>query len=57
MLFLQRLRAAGVVVTTYESVLLQLIGDKNHPDFKQIQSLIRTLPPDSGLFPSPQPKL
>ncbi|XP_078589592.1 isochorismatase domain-containing protein 1-like [Branchiostoma floridae x Branchiostoma japonicum] len=46
-----RLRQAGAVLTTSESTLLQLVGDKNHPKFKEIQGLIKVSAPDSGLVP------
>ncbi|CAH1788071.1 unnamed protein product [Owenia fusiformis] len=45
----ERLRQAGAVVTTSEAVLLQLVGDKEHAKFKDIQSLIKTSAPVSGL--------
>ena len=46
---LSRLRQAGAILTTTESVLFQLIADKNHENFKEIQGLVKTLPPDAGL--------
>ena len=49
----QRFQQAGAIVTTSEAVLLQLVADKDHPLFKDIQGLIRTSAPDSGLVPSP----
>lgn len=45
---LERLRGAGAIITTTESILFQLIADKQHPSFKEIQSLIKTLPPNAG---------
>jgi len=36
----RRLQASGAILTTHESVLFQLIRDKNHPQFKAIQKLI-----------------
>ena len=45
----ERLRQAGIVVTTHESCLLQLIGDKDHPKFKDVQTLIKSEPIDTGL--------
>ncbi|XP_070535627.1 isochorismatase domain-containing protein 1-like [Ptychodera flava] len=45
----QRLRQAGAIITTSESVLLQLLGDKDHKDFKQVQGLIKVSAPTSGL--------
>lgn len=46
---IDRLKQAGCIVTTHESVLFQLIKDKNHENFKEIQKLIVTLAPDTGL--------
>lgn len=46
----QRFRHMGATVTTSEAILLQLVGDKDHPKFKDIQGLIKTLAPDSGLL-------
>ncbi|XP_046575023.1 isochorismatase domain-containing protein 1-like isoform X1 [Haliotis rubra] len=46
---LERFRQSGAIVTTSEAVLLQLVGDKEHPNFKEIQSLIKELGPESGL--------
>ncbi len=45
----QRFRQMGAFVTTSEAVLLQLVGDKDHPQFKQIQQLIKVSAPTSGL--------
>ncbi|XP_071941699.1 isochorismatase domain-containing protein 1-like [Antedon mediterranea] len=45
----ERLRQAGAIVTTSESVLLQLVGDKNHAHFKEIQGVIKVSAPTSGL--------
>ena len=50
-LSLQRLRAAGAFVTTSESTLFELLGDSKHPKFKEVQALIITSAPDSGLVP------
>ncbi|XP_064612642.1 isochorismatase domain-containing protein 1-like [Liolophura sinensis] len=46
---LERLRQIGAVVTTSEAILLQLVGDKDHPKFKEVQSLIKVSAPESGL--------
>ena len=48
----QRLRQAGAIITTSEAVLLQLLGDKNHPHFKEVQGLIKVSAPESGLVSS-----
>ncbi|CAF0709452.1 unnamed protein product [Brachionus calyciflorus] len=45
-----RLRQAGCIVTTHESVLMQLVNDKNHEKFKEIQKLILPLAPNTGLL-------
>lgn len=45
-----RLRQMGSVVTTHEAVLFQLVGDKNHEKFKEIQGLVREKAPDTGLL-------
>lgn len=43
--YLQRLRQEGAIVTTTESIILQMVGDKEHPQFKPVQKLImQTLP-------------
>lgn len=38
----QRLQSAGAIITTSESVLFQMIRDKNHEHFKAIQKLVIT---------------
>ncbi|XP_061197089.1 isochorismatase domain-containing protein 2-like [Saccostrea echinata] len=45
----ERFRQSGAIVTTSDAILLQLIGDKDHPQFKAIQKLIMKTAPDSGL--------
>jgi hypothetical protein len=45
-----RLRQMGSVVTTHEAVLFQLVGDKNHEKFKEIQGLVKEKAPDTGLL-------
>jgi len=47
---LERFRHMGATVTTSEAVLLQMVGDKEHPKFKEIQYLIKNSAPDSGLI-------
>lgn len=46
----QRLRNAGAFVTTSESVIFELLGDSKHPQFKEVQALVKTSAPDSGLL-------
>uniref|UniRef100_H3ANN9 Isochorismatase domain-containing protein 1 n=1 Tax=Latimeria chalumnae TaxID=7897 RepID=H3ANN9_LATCH len=43
MFALERLARAGIIVTTSEAILLQLVADKDHPKFKEIQNLIKGL--------------
>lgn len=50
MLAFERLRQAGAVITTCESVMFQLIGDKNHPKFKEVQALVKGDYVDTGLM-------
>lgn len=47
---LKRLARTGIIVTTSEAVLLQLVADKDHPKFKEIQNLIKASAPESGLL-------
>ena len=44
------MRQAGAFLTTFESIVLQLTRDASHPKFKQIQPLIKTSAPDTGLL-------
>uniref|UniRef100_UPI00398ECB2B isochorismatase domain-containing protein 1 n=1 Tax=Pristiophorus japonicus TaxID=55135 RepID=UPI00398ECB2B len=50
MFALERLARTGIIITTSEAVLLQLVGDKDHPNFKEVQSLIKASAPESGLL-------
>lgn len=38
---LSQLQASGIVLTTSETVLFQLIKSKNHPQFKAISALVK----------------
>lgn len=38
---LNRLRDAGVIVTTVEALLFEGMGDSKHPNFKEIQALVK----------------
>ncbi|NXG63475.1 ISOC1 protein, partial [Hemiprocne comata] len=50
MFALERLARTGIIVTTSEAILLQLVADKEHPKFKEIQNLIKASAPESGLL-------
>ncbi|XP_060702987.1 isochorismatase domain-containing protein 1 [Hemiscyllium ocellatum] len=50
MFALERLARTGVIITTSEAILLQLVADKDHPHFKEIQNLIKASAPESGLL-------
>ncbi len=54
MFALSRLRQLGSIVTTHESVIFQLVGDKNHEKFKEVQAVLKTLAPDTGLLATSQ---
>ncbi|EDO42007.1 predicted protein [Nematostella vectensis] len=47
---LDRLRDCGAYITTSESVLFMLLGGAKHPNFKEVQALVKTAAPDSGLL-------
>lgn len=48
----QRMRQSGIFVTTSEAVIFELLGDSQHARFKDVQALIKTSAPNSGLVPS-----
>ncbi|TFK11624.1 protein lin-7-like protein A [Platysternon megacephalum] len=50
MFALERLARTGIIVTTSEAILLQLVADKDHPKFKEIQNIIKASAPESGLL-------
>ncbi|POI27234.1 hypothetical protein CIB84_009016 [Bambusicola thoracicus] len=50
MFALERLARTGIIVTTSEAILLQLVADKEHPKFKEVQNLIKASAPESGLL-------
>lgn len=45
-----RMRQSGAFLSTSEGLILQLVGDASHPQFKEIQKLIKEPSPDSGLL-------
>ncbi|XP_017570101.1 isochorismatase domain-containing protein 2 isoform X1 [Pygocentrus nattereri] len=47
---LSRLKQSGAFLTTTEGVLLQLVQDAKHPNFKEIQKLLAHPSPDTGLL-------
>ncbi|XP_030640375.1 isochorismatase domain-containing protein 2 [Chanos chanos] len=47
---LSRLKQSGAFLTTTEAVLLQLVQDAKHPNFKEIQRLLAHPSPDTGLL-------
>ena len=46
----QRMRQSGAFISTSESVLFELLHDSKHPKFREVQGLIKTSAPDSGLL-------
>lgn len=46
----ERMKASGAWLTTSESVILGLVGDSAHPKFRDVQKLIMTSAPESGLL-------
>ncbi|XP_077979118.1 isochorismatase domain-containing protein 2-like [Glandiceps talaboti] len=47
---LERMKQSGAFITTSESMVLQLLRDAKHPDFRETQKVIWTTAPDSGLL-------
>ncbi|KAM3614460.1 uncharacterized protein V6R79_014786 [Siganus canaliculatus] len=47
---LSRLKQSGAFLTTTEAVLLQLVPDAKHPNFKEVQKLLAHPSPDTGLL-------
>jgi len=54
---LDRMRDSGAFLTTSEAVILGLAGGSSHPSFKQLQKIIFTSAPDTGLLPARQQPL
>jgi nicotinamidase-related amidase len=50
MFALERMRNCGIFVTTSESALFELLVHSKHEKFKEVQALIKTSAPDSGLL-------
>uniref|UniRef100_A0A1I7Y862 Isochorismatase domain-containing protein 1 n=1 Tax=Steinernema glaseri TaxID=37863 RepID=A0A1I7Y862_9BILA len=46
----KQLERAGAVLTTSECVILGLVGDSAHPKFREVQKIILTSAPDTGLL-------
>ncbi|XP_057369256.1 zinc finger protein 836-like isoform X2 [Daphnia carinata] len=49
LLALERLKQIGCFVSTSESIIYKLIGDKNHPKFNEIRPLIKDTTVETGL--------
>ncbi|XP_062947107.1 isochorismatase domain-containing protein 2 isoform X1 [Cynocephalus volans] len=47
---LARMRQSGAFLSTSEGLILQLVSDATHPQFKEIQKVIKDPAPDSGLL-------
>ncbi|XP_076425939.1 isochorismatase domain-containing protein 2B [Peromyscus maniculatus bairdii] len=47
---LDRMRQSGVFLSTSEVLILQLVKDAAHPQFKEIQKIIKEPVPDMGLL-------
>lgn len=45
-----RMKTAGAFLTTSESIILGLLGGSDHVKFREVQKLIMTPAPDSGLL-------
>ena len=50
MFSLERMKEAGVYLSTSESMILMLARDAKHPQFKALQKIIWDPAPDSGLL-------
>ena len=51
-LAIERLRAAGCIVTTSESIIFDLMRDKNHPKFDTVRKLLNPTSADMQLSTS-----
>lgn len=50
LLAFKRLQQIGCFVTTSESVLFKLLGDKDHPKFKDVASLVKLETKETGII-------
>ncbi|XP_070565045.1 isochorismatase domain-containing protein 2-like [Ptychodera flava] len=50
MVAFERMKQSGAFITTSESMLLQLLRDAQHPNFREVQKLIWESAPDTGLL-------
>ncbi|CAG7732692.1 unnamed protein product [Allacma fusca] len=48
----QRLRQIGCFVTTSETIIFKILGDKDHPKFGEIRHLVKEPSPNTGLVDS-----
>ncbi|WP_411025451.1 isochorismatase family protein [Salmonella sp. s55004] len=46
----ERMRQSGAFITTSESMILQLVGNSKHPNFRECQKIIAESAPDTGLL-------
>ncbi|CAI5447149.1 unnamed protein product [Caenorhabditis angaria] len=53
----KQMEQAGAILTTSEATILSLVGGSDHPKFKEVQKLILTSAPDTGLVQVPTAKL
>ena len=49
MLAFSLLKQAGCWLTSAESAILSLAGDSAHPQFKELQAIIKAEAPDAGI--------
>jgi len=46
----ERLKQAGCIMSSGETVLMELLGSKDHPKFKEVQKVVMERAPDTGLY-------
>ncbi|XP_071448440.1 isochorismatase domain-containing protein 1-like [Hetaerina americana] len=49
LLAFERLRQIGCFITTCESIIFKLMGDKNHPKFHEMRPIFKKTSPNTGL--------